>query len=411
MAVFTFANNVQTTLAGPVTSGATTITLSSTAGLPATIPAGQYFAITLNDVATGSFFEIVYATNNLGSGQLQVLRGQEGTAARAWLANDKAYNCATAGVLASFLNAGATGNFVQLSPALRQTGNIQITGTINTNGQGQFGGGVSVGGALTTATTGSFSGAVTANNHVASKAYSNATIANLPFTMNASAGVTGLGPSSGLSTQGITASMLAIGNSTSGNLIAMDTAGNLAASGNLYAGGLVQAGGNVRGVNGLFTANVQAPTISQNGNVVVDTITSTGGTITVTRGGGSGTVNLEIAGGSQLAVGSVVPIDWGNGPGSVGFNIPGYGRWWVRIRWYINQGSNNDSSQTITLTGGTCTQIGTNGGITSQNATYYGVVAWDGICPNATAQALFFSLATSVGVSNHYWVVDIIRYA
>jgi hypothetical protein len=51
MSIFVVANNVNTTLAAPVTTGATSITLSSSANLP-TLAAGQIMAITINDEAT-----------------------------------------------------------------------------------------------------------------------------------------------------------------------------------------------------------------------------------------------------------------------------------------------------------------------------------------------------------------------
>jgi len=96
MSTFVFANNVNTTLAGAVSNSATSITLSSTANLPSSIPAGSVLVITLNDVATRQNFEIVYATAITGA-TLTVLRGQDGTSALAWLANDLAFSPPTAG--------------------------------------------------------------------------------------------------------------------------------------------------------------------------------------------------------------------------------------------------------------------------------------------------------------------------
>ncbi|HDR9231313.1 TPA: hypothetical protein QDB29_001456, partial [Burkholderia vietnamiensis] len=60
--LFTFANNISTTLAGAISTGATSLTLSSAANLPSSIPAGKVLAITLNDVATRQQFEVIYAT-------------------------------------------------------------------------------------------------------------------------------------------------------------------------------------------------------------------------------------------------------------------------------------------------------------------------------------------------------------
>lgn len=101
MTTFIFVNNLNTTLASPVSSGATTITLSSTANLPATIPAGEVLVITLSDVATRQNFEVVYATARTGA-TLTVLRGQEGTSALSWLTGDYAFGPPTAGQQASF---------------------------------------------------------------------------------------------------------------------------------------------------------------------------------------------------------------------------------------------------------------------------------------------------------------------
>lgn len=99
MGQFTFSNFVNTTLASPVSSTATTITLASSANLPS--PSTQFpFAIVLNDAATRSIYEIVYATAISGA-TLTVLRGQEGTSAQSWLTGDYAYDGITAGQMAS----------------------------------------------------------------------------------------------------------------------------------------------------------------------------------------------------------------------------------------------------------------------------------------------------------------------
>lgn len=101
MTTFIFANNVSTTLAGAVSNSATSITLSSTANLPASIPAGSVLVITLNDAATRQNFEIVYATAITGA-TLTVLRAQEGTAALAWLTGDFSYSPPSSGQQNSF---------------------------------------------------------------------------------------------------------------------------------------------------------------------------------------------------------------------------------------------------------------------------------------------------------------------
>lgn len=101
MSTFVFPNNVKTTLANPITSTtATTCTLSSSTNLP-TLSAGQIFAITFNDVATGNVYEICYCTARTGA-VLTIVRGQDGTSAQTWLATDLAYCSVTAGILDSF---------------------------------------------------------------------------------------------------------------------------------------------------------------------------------------------------------------------------------------------------------------------------------------------------------------------
>ena len=100
---FLFANNVNTTLAAAATSTQTTLSLTSTVGIPTTIPSGDYFAMTLNDAATRSIFEIVYVTAISGA-NVTCLRGQEGTGANAWSVGDYVYASNTAGILSSFAN-------------------------------------------------------------------------------------------------------------------------------------------------------------------------------------------------------------------------------------------------------------------------------------------------------------------
>ncbi|WP_186194471.1 hypothetical protein [Burkholderia gladioli] len=105
MTVFTFANNVSTTLAGAISASATSLTLSSAANLPSTIPAGKPIVITLNDRATGQQFEIIYATSVSGATLSGLQRGQEGTTAQSWSTNDFAWSGPTAGQMGS-LNPG-----------------------------------------------------------------------------------------------------------------------------------------------------------------------------------------------------------------------------------------------------------------------------------------------------------------
>lgn len=97
MVAFVFTNNVNTTLAGALTPSSTSLTLSSTAGLPSSIPSGKALVITLNDQATRQQFEIIYATSISGATLSGLQRGQEGTAAQSWSTGDFAWNGPTAG--------------------------------------------------------------------------------------------------------------------------------------------------------------------------------------------------------------------------------------------------------------------------------------------------------------------------
>lgn len=100
-----FANDATTTLASPISSGATSVTLIS--GTGALFPAptgGQYFCLTFVDAATGLINEITHCTGRSGD-TLTIVRGQEGTTAVSWLAGDTAANFLTAGTIAA-LQAG-----------------------------------------------------------------------------------------------------------------------------------------------------------------------------------------------------------------------------------------------------------------------------------------------------------------
>ena len=94
---YVFANNVQTTLAAAASSTSTTLTLASSANLPA-LAAGEIMPITLNDAATGTIYEICYVTAISGA-TLTVTRAEEGTTAQNWSVGDFAYGAWTAGTV------------------------------------------------------------------------------------------------------------------------------------------------------------------------------------------------------------------------------------------------------------------------------------------------------------------------
>lgn len=101
MAVFLFANNANSTLAGPINSSVTSLNLASGQGALFPNPsAGQQFALTLTDAATGLLTEIMYCTARTGD-TLTVVRAQENTTAQSWIAGDLAANLVTAGQMAA----------------------------------------------------------------------------------------------------------------------------------------------------------------------------------------------------------------------------------------------------------------------------------------------------------------------
>lgn len=121
--IFLYANNASTTLAAPLTAGATTATLATGSGSifpsPGTL---QQFAMTFNDAATGLVYEIVYVSARSGD-VVTIARGQEGTAATSWLAGD---------IAANYLTAGGANTFTQPATLQQQAGNYATdTGSAN----------------------------------------------------------------------------------------------------------------------------------------------------------------------------------------------------------------------------------------------------------------------------------------
>lgn len=94
------ANNAQTVLAAGISASATTMTVNTGTGalFPSPSSGVSYFKLTLVDAATGQLTEIVHVTARTGD-TMTISRGQEGTTARAWSANDIAANMMTAGTL------------------------------------------------------------------------------------------------------------------------------------------------------------------------------------------------------------------------------------------------------------------------------------------------------------------------
>ena len=94
-----FANNAISTLASSINSSVTSLTLATgTGALFPSISGSQFFRVSLTDALTRSNHEIMFCTAISGD-TLTVTRGQEGTIAQSWAANDIIMNEITAGAM------------------------------------------------------------------------------------------------------------------------------------------------------------------------------------------------------------------------------------------------------------------------------------------------------------------------
>lgn len=125
MSILLAANNAKTTLAGPISSGALAVNLAAgTGSLFPALSIGSYFELTFTDAATGLLNEIVYVTARSGD-TCTIVRGQEGTTARAWNVGDIAANYWTAGQ-------GGMGAMIQIAQLQQQATNFaNDVGTAN----------------------------------------------------------------------------------------------------------------------------------------------------------------------------------------------------------------------------------------------------------------------------------------
>ena len=125
MATVLFLNNYQTTLGAALSSTATTMTVSSTTGLPSSLASGQFIPMTLTPASNpGSAYEIVYVTGISGS-TLTVTRGEEGTSALNWNTGDILYSTNTAETTGTSMGSPST-DF--------QTNTLTASGLITANG-------------------------------------------------------------------------------------------------------------------------------------------------------------------------------------------------------------------------------------------------------------------------------------
>lgn len=101
-----FANNAKTTLAAPVNSSQTSITVSTGTGTLFPSPAiGQAFKLTLVSSSSATVNEICLCTARSGD-VLTVIRAQEGTTALPFLVGDIAGNFDTAAVMTDLVQSG-----------------------------------------------------------------------------------------------------------------------------------------------------------------------------------------------------------------------------------------------------------------------------------------------------------------
>jgi hypothetical protein len=152
-----YANNAQSTLASSITSSQTTITVASGTGVkfPNPVSGTQFFRVALTAASSpDTNIEVVYCTAR-STDTLTVIRGQEGTTARAWSVLDLIANVATAGTYSQFLqpyfgtDTGVVNAYVVSTPQANSSyylgmpvsfsttnANTTTTPTLNVNGLG-----------------------------------------------------------------------------------------------------------------------------------------------------------------------------------------------------------------------------------------------------------------------------------
>lgn len=103
MSLRQFSNNANATFASGISSGSTSLTVTSGEGslFPA-ISGSQYFVVTLIKASTPTVFEIVKVTGRSGDTFTSIVRAQEGTTALSWSAGDTVALLITAGDCAAF---------------------------------------------------------------------------------------------------------------------------------------------------------------------------------------------------------------------------------------------------------------------------------------------------------------------
>jgi len=267
MAVLT-TNNALGVLSAGITATATSVILGSGQGanFPA-ITGANWFPGTLYNA--GGTIEIVKVTGR-SADTLTIVRGQEGTAASAFLTGDKLDLRITAAVLANKLDTDTGGT---IAGALTVTGGVTANLTGNTTGTST---GTVVG------TTGSFSGALTCTGGIAGTLTGNVT-GNL--TGNVAGNVTG--------------------NQSGGSVSA--TTGSF--SGLLTAAGGLAVTGAITGLPAATTAVAGVAALATAANVIAGTDTTHAVTpASLTSNNAANGSVIQFPGGAYLQGGNVGPI-------------------------------------------------------------------------------------------------------
>jgi len=103
MYILLYANNAKTTLAAPVTSTQTSISVAPGTGSLFPLPvAGEAFKVTLVSASSSTVYEVCLCTARSGD-VLTVIRGQEGTTGQPFVLNDVVGNFDTKGTMESLV--------------------------------------------------------------------------------------------------------------------------------------------------------------------------------------------------------------------------------------------------------------------------------------------------------------------
>jgi len=129
MTIQLYANNAKTTLASPITSTQTSITVAAGTGAVFPSPStGQSFQITLVSASSSTVYEICTCTSRSGD-TLTVVRGQEGTSGTPFSTNDIVANYDTALVMTNLVQSQQLQNQYYLFAVASGTANA-LTATI-----------------------------------------------------------------------------------------------------------------------------------------------------------------------------------------------------------------------------------------------------------------------------------------